>query len=675
MKLSQIKGIGEKTEALFNKLNIYDTLDLLFYFPINYEVFEKIVPINEIEDEGIYALYGSIITKVEIIKRGKYQILSTTLKDSNNNVIKLSWFNMIYLKNLLNLGTRLVVRGRVSKKFGTFTLEQGSIYKFEDYASKINQMQPIYSKTKSLSNKTIIKAVQTALNTEFLSDYVPYYIREKENLLPLNEALRMIHFPEDKNELLEARKRLSFNELFLFIISMKILKDTIQNKENKFDFKDFSLSESILNNLPFKLTKAQDRVWNEIKDNLTKRSVMNRLIQGDVGSGKTIIAFLAMLSSAYNNYQSALMVPTEVLARQHYKALRQLMNENNLHYKVVLLIGAMSAKEKKEAKEIIKNESNVLIIGTHALIQEDVIYNNLSLVITDEQHRFGLRQRELLASKGENPNLIIMSATPIPRSLALIIYGDLDISIIDELPAERLPIKNCVVDTSYRENAYKFIEKEVLNNRQCYIICPLVEESETLDVEDVVSYSNDLKQRLGPSISIDYIHGKMTSEKKEEIMDEFINNKIQVLVSTTVIEVGINNKNATVMMIENAERFGLSTLHQLRGRVGRGEHQSYCIFISGTKNKDTMEKLSVLAQSNDGFYIAKKDLATRGPGDFFGLRQSGELDFKISDIMTDSEMIYRIQNIACELLDNKNLINDEEWKLIYDKIKNKVKVY
>ena len=387
---------------------------------------------------------------------------------------------------------------------------------------------------------------------------------------------------------------------------------------------------------------------------------MNRLIQGDVGSGKTIIAVLALLRAAENGFQGALMVPTEVLARQHFESITQMFEEYGIGVRAILLTGSMTQKEKRLAYEAIESHRADIIVGTHALIQEKVVYDKLALVITDEQHRFGVGQRQMLGSKGEEPHVLVMSATPIPRTLAIILYGDLDISVIDELPANRLPIKNCVVGTGYRENAYKFIAKEVAAGRQAYVICPMVEASEMIEGENVIDYTETLRRNLPPSICVEYLHGKMKPKEKNALMERFAAGEIQVLVSTTVIEVGINVPNATVMMIENAERFGLAQLHQLRGRVGRGGHQSYCIMVSGNDRPETMERLDILNRSNDGFYIASEDLKLRGPGDIFGVRQSGDMEFKLADIFTDAAVLKSASEEADRLLADDPELSQEE---------------
>ena len=426
--------------------------------------------------------------------------------------------------------------------------------------------------------------------------------------------------------------------------------------------------------LPYNLTKAQLNVWHEIERDLQSHSLMSRLVQGDVGCGKTILAFLALIMTVENGYQGALMVPTEVLAKQHYEGFQELLeNQGVTSCRPVLLTGSCTAKEKREIYEkIASGEANV-IIGTHALIQEKVCYKNLALVITDEQHRFGVKQREALTTRGNPPHVLVMSATPIPRTLAIILYGDLDISIVDELPAARLPIKNCVVDTGYRKTAYTFMQKQVAQGRQCYVICPMVEESEALEAENVTDYAKQLQEELGETICVDYLHGKMKQSQKDDIMERFSKNEIQVLVSTTVIEVGINVPNATVMMVENAERFGLAQLHQLRGRVGRGKHQSYCIFMTASKTKETKKRLEILNHSNDGFYIASEDLKLRGPGDLFGIRQSGILDFKLGDVFQDAKILQNASDAATELLQEDPTLELEAHQNLKQHLQNYIR--
>lgn len=482
-------------------------------------------------------------------------------------------------------------------------------------------------------------------------EYLPEEVKERYHLADDNFAVENIHFPENMEKLLMARKRLVFDEFLFFILAVQTLKERTETAKNEFPMTPVWTTEEVMEGLPYNLTKAQLNVWHDIERDLQSHSLMSRLVQGDVGCGKTILAFLALIMTVENGYQGALMVPTEVLAKQHYEGFQELLeNQGVTSCKPVLLTGSCTAKEKREIYEkIASGEANV-IIGTHALIQEKVCYKNLALVITDEQHRFGVKQREALTTRGNPPHVLVMSATPIPRTLAIILYGDLDISIVDELPAARLPIKNCVVDTSYRKKAYVFMERQIQEGRQVYVICPMVEESEGTDGENVMDYTEKLKSIFADNITVAALHGKMKPKEKNRIMEEFAEGKIKILVSTTVVEVGVNVPNATVMMVENAERFGLAQLHQLRGRVGRGKHQSYCIFMQGNGAKETSKRLEILNKSNDGFFIAGEDLKLRGPGDLFGIRQSGLLEFKLGDIYQDADVLKSASEAAGMIL-------------------------
>ena len=530
-------------------------------------------------------------------------------------------------------------------------MEHPEVFTPAAYETILDSLQPIYGLTAGLSNKTITKVIKAALKEQELKgEYLPEELRGRYRLADYNFALQEIHFPENREKMMIARRRLVFDEFLMFILAVQYLKERTEEAKNTFPMKETWTTERIIEKLPYDLTKAQMNVWHEIERDLSGQALMSRLIQGDVGSGKTILAFLAMIMAAENGYQAALMVPTEVLARQHYEAFSRLMEEQGLSFQTVLLTGSNTAKEKREIYEQISSGEASVIIGTHALIQEKVTYFSLGLVITDEQHRFGVKQREALTTKGNPPNVLVMSATPIPRTLAIILYGDLDISVIDELPAKRLPIKNCVVDTSYRPKAYSFIERQIREGRQVYIICPMVEESEGTDGENVMDYTARIREIFPGDIKITYLHGKMKAKEKNQVMEAFAAGEIQILVSTTVVEVGVNVPNATVMMIENAERFGLAQLHQLRGRVGRGEFQSYCIFIQGSGTEETTKRLEILNKSNDGFFIAGEDLKLRGPGDLFGVRQSGLMEFKIGDIYNDAGILKEASEAAGEIL-------------------------
>ena len=545
------------------------------------------------------------------------------------------------------------------------------MYTRSQYSEIEGTMQPIYPLTKGLSNKTVANAVHQALekfDAGLEKEYIPGYVRQKNELAEHNYAVVNIHFPKSMEDYIQARKRLAFEEFFLFVLAVRSLRNSNERIPNGYIIQNDSRTDDFIEKLPFSLTNGQKSAWTEVKKNMSGKGLMSRLIQGDVGSGKTIIAVLALMNTAYAGYQAAMMVPTEVLAKQQYDSITKMFNNMGVELNVSLLVGSMTAAAKRKVYEDIENGRTDIVIGTHAVIQEKVIFKNLALVITDEQHRFGVNQRRDLSDKGNNPHILVMSATPIPRTLAIIVYGDLDISVIDELPAERLPIKNCVVDESYRPNAYKFIENQVHAGRQAYVICPMVEDSENIEAENVIDYAKKLSGELPDDIKVEYLHGKMKASQKNEIMEKFSKNEINVLVSTTVIEVGVNVPNATVMMVENAERFGLAQLHQLRGRVGRGGFQSYCIFVSGNKSKKTKDRLEILNKTNDGFKIAEEDLKLRGPGDFFGVRQSGNFDFGIADIYTDAKVLKSASEAAGEVLDKDPELELEENRYLAEKV-------
>ena len=667
--LRTLKGVGEKTEKLFQKVGIYDTDDLLHYYPRNYDEYETPVDIAELKEGTVQAVSAAVCSGVYVNSVRGRQIISVNIADQSGK-FPVVWFNLPYLKKTLRKGSWFVFRGRIVRKQGKLEMEHPEIFTPSAYEEILHNLQPIYGLTAGLSNKTVVKMVTQLLeDLPMQSEYLPEELRERYGLADVNYALKTIHFPKNKEELLVSRKRLVFDEFLLFILSVRRMKEKAEETPNCFPVKETWLTEEVIERLPYSLTNAQLNAWHEIERDLAGRTMMSRLVQGDVGSGKTILAFLAMFLVADNGYQAALMAPTEVLARQHYEGFLKLMEEQGLSFPTILMTGSDTAKEKRIAYERIASGEASIIIGTHALIQEKVEYANLALVITDEQHRFGVKQREALTTRGNPPNVLVMSATPIPRTLAIILYGDLDISVIDELPAKRLPIKNCVVNTSYRPKAYSFIEKQVREGRQAYVICPMVEESEEMEAENVLDYTQKLKENLPSDIRIEYLHGKMKPKEKNRVMESFAAGEIQVLVSTTVVEVGVNVPNATVMMVENAERFGLAQLHQLRGRVGRGEYQSYCIFIQG--NQDQISKrLEILNKSNDGFYIAGEDLKLRGPGDLFGIRQSGDMEFRIGDIYNDSTILKEASEAAEEILSLDPELDLEQHRFLRERMEN-----
>ena len=657
--IETLKGIGEKTAKLFEKVGIRTIDDLLHYYPKGYDTYGEPKAIGEFSEDEIGAVEGFLKSGATGVHINGLSIVQATISDMTGK-LRLVWYHMPYLKNTLRPDSHFIFRGRVIRKKNGLTMEQPQMFKPEAYEELLSSMRPVYAQTKGLGNKTITSAVEQALAIRTLErDYLPASLRNSNELAEYNFAIEHIHFPANEEDLRFARKRLVYDEFFFFLLAVRHLKEKRQNIRSPFHVEKQEECRRLLKDLPYRLTNAQLRTLEEVLGDLKSGSVMNRLIQGDVGSGKTIIAVLALLAVCENGYQGALMVPTEVLARQHYESVAELFAAHGVEKKVILITGSMTAKEKRLAYEKVASHEADIIIGTHALIQEKVVYDNLALVITDEQHRFGVAQREMFGNKGQMPHVLVMSATPIPRTLAIILYGDLDISVIDELPANRLPIKNCVVDKSYRPRAYRFIENEVKNGRQAYVICPMVEESEMIEAENVLDYTKALRENL-PGIRVEYLHGKMKGKEKNKIMEEFAAGNIQVLVSTTVIEVGVNVPNATVMMIENAERFGLAQLHQLRGRVGRGDKQSYCIMVNASGNKEKNRRLEVLNKSNDGFYIASEDLKLRGPGDLFGIRQSGDLEFQLADIYTDAVTLKKVSEDVNRLLARDENLEEEE---------------
>lgn len=649
-KITVLKGIGEKTAAVFQKAGIVTIGDLLRYYPRGYDVYEPAVPISEVTENKVVTVTGTVFGRIQVGGTSKMQITTLYLKDLTGT-LKVVWYRMPFLRNTLSHGGVITLRGKVIRKKNTLVMEHPEIFSPSGkYMEKLDSLQPIYSLPSGLSNAAIIKALKQVFDARvFGSDLFPEEFSDAFELMDFQNALRGIHFPQDKEEFYQARNRLVFEEFLLFILSLRMHSEKTEKILNPYCFRERAEISEFLEKLPYDLTNAQKQVWREIQNDMTGIHVMSRLVQGDVGSGKTIIALLAMMLAGLNGYQAAMMAPTEVLARQHFENIQNLLTTYEIPLRPMLLTGSMTAKEKRITYEALERGEADLIIGTHALIQEKVVYKNLALVVTDEQHRFGVRQREILSEKGMYPHILVMSATPIPRTLAIILYGNLDISIINELPKNRLPIKNCVVDTGYRNTAYTFMKKQVLEGRQCYVICPMVEESESMDAENVIDYSDTLQEIMGNDVKVGFLHGKMKPSEKDEIMNQFAQNEIQILVSTTVIEVGIDVANATVIMIENAERFGLAQLHQLRGRVGRGKHQSYCIFMTASKAKETKERLDILNHSNDGFKIAEEDLRLRGPGDLFGIRQSGLMDFRLGDIYQDARLL-QIASKSAEMI-------------------------
>lgn len=644
MKLSapitELKGVGTRTAETYHRLGIHTVGDLISYYPRTYDRLEPPVSVMEARERDFCAVWGMVSANVSMVSVRGLPIVQTTIRDESGDTMGLKWFRAPWIRKSLRPGMVAVFRGRVSRQGRRVVLEQPEIYATDQYMQESAHLRPVYGVVSGVTSKAIGKLVAKAFDViEDLPETLPEQIIREYALMPRRECLYHLHFPEDEASFQSARRRMVFEEFYVFICNVRRLKETLGQEKNHFAITWHPEVTDLIRRLPYRLTGAQQKVFEEIRRDMEGNYLMNRLIQGDVGSGKTILAFLALYEVALCGYQGVLMAPTEVLATQHYQSLCHLAETYQLPLRPALLIGSLGPKQKQGIYEAIRCHQVDVIIGTHALIQEKVEYAELALVVTDEQHRFGVKQREALRDKGLSPHVMVMSATPIPRTLAMILYGDFDLSVLDEMPKNRLPIKTCVVGPSYRPTAYRFIENQIREGRQAYVICPMVEESEMMEGENVVDYSRKLRDFLSPEISVGMLHGRMKPEEKQQVMDMFAAGKIQVLVSTTVIEVGIDVANANVILIENAERFGLAQLHQLRGRVGRGTEQSYCILLDTSGREEARKRLDILNRSADGFYIASEDMKLRGPGDFFGIRQSGSLEFVMGDIYTDGELL------------------------------------
>lgn len=661
-----VKNIGKTRAEQLNKLGIETVEDLIEYYPRDYEDRSQFVPISEIEIGMTNTIRGKVAVSPEARKIKSMTIVSARIKDKSG-VIECVWFNQPYIKNQLIPGREYSFTGKVAEKYGRLQMESPDYEPVSDNSLNTGRIIPVYTVPKKLSQKIIRGCIKDAMDSVEggLEEYMPEKILKKHNLCGREFAVRNIHFPESDNAFFKARKRLVFDELLFLQLHLLELKGNICGKKSNIVINNYD-DEQIKKQLGFELTDAQEKVLNEIKADFKGGNVMNRLIQGDVGSGKTAIAVIAAYVAVSNGYQAVLMAPTDVLANQHFKSFCNVFEP--LGIKCELLTSGLKKKEKDRAYDNIVTGYAKMIIGTHALIQGRVEYNNLGIVITDEQHRFGVRQREMLADKGEDPHVLVMTATPIPRTLALILYGDLDISIIDKLPPGRKKVDTFAVDHSYYQRIYAFIKKEVAKGRQVYIICPMIEENDNMELRSVLSYTEELSKNIMPELNIRCVHGKMKNNEKQIIMEEFSKGNIDVLVSTTVIEVGINVPNASLMIIENADRFGLSALHQLRGRVGRGGEKSYCVLISDAKSKVAKERLGIMCKTNDGFIISEKDLTLRGPGDFFGTRQHGLPEMKIANLYKDIDILKEVQAAAIELYSHDRELKTVENSLLKSKI-------
>ncbi len=644
--VTEIRGIGEKTALALEKLKIKTVGDLLDHYPRRYIGYDRPVPIRDAEGFERVTIRGTIASSVKTHKGPHYIVTTVSVSDPSGS-LEAVWYNSPYLDKMLRKGDVYCLVGIIRLKNRRRVMEMPEIFTPEKYRNMLSVLQPVYPLTAGVKNNMIRKAVQGAEEAiRSIPESLSEDILRKYDLVPRRDAVRAIHFPKDQAMLGKAMQRIAFDEFYSFLSSVRNMREEYVAMESRFRITEEAKNKvgDLVGGLPYSLTDGQRAALGDILSDMESGNVMNRLVQGDVGCGKTIVAAAALYAAVCSGWQGALMVPTEVLALQHYHDLTDLFKPYGVQ--VALLAGSMTAKEKRSVREGIASGRVNIVIGTHTLIQDSVRYQCLGLVVTDEQHRFGVRQRERLSEKGQEPHVLVMSATPIPRSLAIILYADLDISLIRELPGGRKKILNCVVGTDYRPTAYRFIASEVARGHQAYIICPRVEDEEGTELLNVMGYADELKALYGDRVQVGCLYGRMKEEEKQQVLSDFHNRRIHVLVSTTVIEVGINNPNATVMMIENAERFGLAQLHQLRGRVGRGADQSYCIFINVKKTPESVERLKVLEESNDGFHIAGEDLRLRGPGDFFGVRQSGNLMFRIANIYDHADMLRAAQEVV-----------------------------
>ncbi len=673
--IQYIKGVGPSKAELLNKLGLYKIRDLLEYFPRSYEDRTKLLKISDFVS-GESALFIAEISGIVKVQRIRKNLnICTTFASDGDDECKLTFFNQIYIKDRLKMGNSYLFYGKVSLDRGMFNVENPVIYNISDL-DKIQGIYPIYTLTSGITQNYLFKIIsQIYENKPLVPEIFDTEFRKKYDLCEINYAMQNVHFPKDFRTVDIARNRIIFEELFLLQLALMSIKNSSLNEKKTNKFENIDL-KPFLDLLPFKLTNAQSRVVEEIRGDLTSDRIMNRLVQGDVGSGKTMVAACAMYIAVKNGYQSALMAPTTILANQHYDELSKYFEK--LDIKCEIITSSTTKKNKERIVERLKNKEIDIIIGTHSLIEDNIEFNNLGLVITDEQHRFGVKQRLKLSNKGNIADTLVMTATPIPRSLAIMLYGDLDLSIIDELPPGRTPIKTYVVTDSYEERVNNFIKKQIREGRQVYVVCPLVEENEELDLKSVQEVYERYKNEVFTEFEVGYLHGKMKNKEKDEIMSNFKENKINILVSTTVIEVGISVSNATIMIIENADRFGLAALHQLRGRVGRGSFESFCILKSNNKSDKSRQRLKIMEKSNNGFEIAEKDLELRGPGDFFGIRQSGLPEFKLANLLKDVKILKDTQQAAKNVIENDRYLqkseNNELRKVLIEKFGEQMKI-
>ncbi len=668
-EVQYVKTVGPNRVKLLNKLKIYTLKDLITYFPRDYEDRSKPKNLYECVDGEEVLIEAMAVGRINQMHKGRMTISRLTVRDQTGTCY-ITWFNQGYLKDKFQTGKMYRFFGKISVKGGRIEMNS-PVYDEIDQSKNTGKIIPIYPLTYELKQSTLRKIIENGLAEVKgkLPETLPEYIIKENNLWDINSTIERIHFPLEFSDFNKARERLVFEELLTMQLALLKLKNNYEQDKNGIQFSKEAKMSDVINLLPYKLTKAQLRVLQEIDTDMESTKPMNRLLQGDVGSGKTVVAMISAYKAVKSGYQAAIMAPTAILASQHLEGFKEILEQ--LGVKCELLISSITKKKKTEILEKLQNGEIDILIGTHAILEENVVFKNLGLVVTDEQHRFGVKQRSTIASKAQNPDIIAMSATPIPRTLALILYGDLDISIIDELPPNRKKIETYAVRKNMEERVNAFIRKQIDEGRQSYIVCPLVEENEEMGLKSVIELAEKYKTETFSQYRVEYLHGKMKAKEKDEIMQKFKDGEIQILIATTVIEVGVNVPNASIMVVENAERFGLAQLHQLRGRVGRGEYQSYCILKYEGNGENTRQRMKVMCDTNDGFIISEKDLELRGSGDFFGTEQHGLPEFKIANLFEDIGILKKVQKLALDIMDDDPLLEKEKNRKLNDLIKDK----